>query len=625
MIKLSLSIWFLFFVSIAHSFNNDDISSVLDFSTNNGKRYLNILTLDHQDPNVGTAMKQFTFLATLKGSIYIRNSKIVDQNLDIESMKFHQDSLVILASGSDTQNWEIYVEMMTYTKIMSSMMVMIGDMDEAHMGYMKTLLEKVATNSFFYWVYKKPEKKQALVWSQVLTIDNYNQFVVNPLRFYPTNGIIVEEYNLQGLHLISMTLSWAPYFTVSNCKEGNHPKGPNKNCETSGYLHETMNLFAKSLNFTWESHNEPDNKWGTAPLSGPANVSGEWGGIFGYIMRHEYQISVSTWVWNEGRHDMFDFVNIIGDRMVLIAKPQRDPIDPGLFIRPFQSEAWYMIGVTVSIIIGCLVIPTMFAPGFSDTASFRVVSSIGWLLFMLMEIYYSGALTMFFSTEVSLPFETTKAVMQAYDDWKLMMRYGNDVYFIGKVDDGDPDYVAFWDRKNNLPDETVFNSVSEGVDLMLNNLIVIHLQEGTIRGFVKDNSEKGQGIKLFARGAVQPYNLIVVDNCPLGPPLRLAARSAMETGVLDPVVNAWIGKEVGNERPDLEDTKLVLGAGQVVLIFFILCAITFSTFIVLFCEIIYSKSKRLQNTFAVTNDFLEDFQQDGFDAVRRLSMKLPNI
>ena len=232
---------------------------------------------------------------------------------------------------------------------------------------------------------------------------------------------------------------------------------------------------------------------------------------------------------------------------------------------------------------------------------------------------------MFFSTEVSLPFETTKAVMQAYVDWKLMMRYGNDVYFIGKVDDGDPDYVAFWDRKNNLPDETVFNSVSEGVDLMLNNLIVIHLQEGTIRGFVKDNSEKGQGIKLFARGAVQPYNLIVVDNCPLGPPLRLAARSAMETGVLDPVVNAWIGKEVGNERPDLEDTKLVLGAGQVVLIFFILCAITCSTFIVLFCEIIYSKSKRLQNTFAVTNDFLEDFQQDGFDAVRRLSMKLPNI
>ena len=462
------------------------------------------------------------------------------------------------------------------------------------------------------------------MWNQVLTLDHYDQIVINPLKFQQGNGIIIEEYNLQGLHLVSMTLSWAPFFTVSNCKEGKHPKGPNKNCEFSGYLYETMNLFSKGLNFTWESHAEPDNKWGTAPMSGPANVSGEWGGIFGYLMRHEYQLSISTWVWNENRNDMFDFITIIGDRMVLIAKPQRDPIDPGLFIRPFQTNAWYVIGITVAVIIGCLVIPTMFAPKFSDTGSFKVVSSIGWLFFMLIEIYYSGALTMFFSTEVSLPFETATDVMRAYDAWKLMMQYGNDVYFIGKVDDGDPDYVAFWDRKNNLPDETVYNSVSEGVDTMLNNLVVIHIQEGTIRGFVKENPEKGQGIKLFDRGSVQPYNLIVVDNSPLGPPLRFAARTAMETGVLDPVVNAWIGKEVGNERPDLEDTKLVLGAGQVALIFFVLCATAVCTLAVLFCELIYSKSKTLQNTLSVTNDFLEDFQKDGLEAVRRRDAMIRN-
>ena len=145
---------------------------------------------------------------------------------------------------------------------------------------------------------------------------------------------------------------------------------------------------------------------------------------------------------------------------------------------------------------------------------------------------------------------------------------------------------------------------------MLNNLIVIHLQEGTIRGFVKDNSDKGQGIKLFDKGKMQGYNLIVVDNCPLGPVLRFAARRATETGVLDPVVNAWIGKEVGNERPDLEDTKLVLGAGQVVLIFFILGATTVCTLVVLCGEFIYSKSKPLQNTVADTSDFLQDFQRE---------------
>ena len=212
--------------------------------------------------------------------------------------------------------------------------------------------------------------------------------------------------------------------------------------------------------------------------------------------------------------------------------------------------------------------------------------------------------------------------MQAYDAWKLMMQYGNDVYFIGKVNDGDPDYVAFWDRKDKLPEETVFNSVSEGVDLMLNDLIVIQLQEGTIRGFVKKNTEKGQGIKLFDRGSNVAYNLIVVDNCPLGPVLRFAARNALETGVLDPVVNTWIGKEVGNERPDLEDTKLVLGAGQVVLIFFVLGAITFCTLAVLMLEFIYKRSSKLQNTFHETNEFLEDFQRDGFNAVRRMSTRV---
>ena len=223
---------------------------------------------------------------------------------------------------------------------------------------------------------------------------------------------------------------------------------------------------------------------------------------------------------------------------------------------------------------------------------------------------------------MKLPFETTKEVMQAYDAWKLMMRKGNDVYFIGKVDDGDPDYVAFWERKNNLPEETVFNSVSEGVELMLNNLIVIQMQEGTMRGFVKDNPEKGQGIKLFARGSNTAYNLIVVDNCPLGPALKFAARNALETGTLDPVVNSWIGKEVGNERPDLEDTKLVLGAGQLVLIFFVLGAITFSTLAVLVLEFAYKSSTRLQNTVHETNEFLEDFQRDGFNAVRRMSSRL---
>ena len=595
MMRSIFLIFLAFDISLACELTNIEISSILQLAKNNGKRYLNIVNIDGQDLNVKNTKKRFQFIANEMGSLYVRNAKLIDNIVDIESMKFDQDSLLILASASNIKYWNDYLKMMTYTKIMSSVMVMMGDMNGVRINEMKILLERIAKSSFFYWGYRKPGATDELEWYQILTIDDYEQFIINPLSFDQPNGIILEHHDLQGLHLKDMTLSWAPFYTVSNCKEGDHPKGPTKNCETAGYLDDTMKLFSKSLNFTWESYNEPENNWGTVPISGPANVSGEWGGVVGYLVRREYQIAISSWIMNEGRLDMFDFVPIIRDRMVLIAKPQRDPIDPGLFIRPFQRDAWYMIGITGTIIIGCLVIPTLLAPKFTRTTSFKMVTSIGWLLFMLIEIYYSGALTMFFSTEVSLPFETTREVMNAYDDWKLMMQAGNEVFFVNKALEGDPEYAEFWDRRNNLPDETVFSSVSNGVDLMLNNLIVIHVGESVIRGFIKNNPKKGIGIKLFDRGATEAHNIILVNNSPLGPALRLAARNAIETGVLDPISNTWIGKEVGNERTGFMRTKFVLGGGHVVLIFVILCSIALSTIIVLFCEIFISGSKNLQN------------------------------
>ena len=40
-------------------------------------------------------------------------------------------------------------------------------------------------------------------------------------------------------------------------------------------------------------------------------------------------------------------------------------------------------------------------------------------MFLLVQIYYSGALTMFFTSEVPLPLETTKEVIRS-PDWKLI-------------------------------------------------------------------------------------------------------------------------------------------------------------------------------------------------------------
>ena len=116
-----------------------------------------------------------------------------------------------------------------------------------------------------------------------------------------------------------------------------------------------------------------------------------------------------------------------------------------------------MVGLTILIILLSYYVPqTCIGKKYEDMASGRMVHCTGWYFLMLLEIYYSGALTMFFCTEMTIPLESMRQVMHAYPDWKLQLGHGMQVFFVYKVEDGDPDYVAFWDRVENLPDETVF-------------------------------------------------------------------------------------------------------------------------------------------------------------------------
>jgi hypothetical protein len=47
--------------------------------------------------------------------------------------------------------------------------------------------------------------------------------------------------------------------------------------------------------------------------------------------------------------------------------------------------------------------------------------------FVILNAYYGGAMTMFFTSTVSLPFETIYDVMRAYPTWRLVYMYGNEV------------------------------------------------------------------------------------------------------------------------------------------------------------------------------------------------------
>ena len=82
---------------------------------------------------------------------------------------------------------------------------------------------------------------------------------------------------------------------------------------------------------------------------------------------------------------------------------------------------------------------------------------------------------MFFSTEVTTTFESITEVIRAYPKWKLKIRGGNERGFFEKAEEGDEDFIKFWDRVQNNPNDTVFYSIDKAVKNIEEKQIVIHL------------------------------------------------------------------------------------------------------------------------------------------------------
>ena len=565
-------------------------SDLLSFCEYQGMKYLTILS-EEQSGEVRLFLSSLIYKSKSEYND-LRTNHLSFQRVvkDELSLKYDQDVLVIVAS-INTKRWKDILTLISKTKIKRSLLVIVGRVSHVQLEYIVKEIKEIQENMYFYLIYKSSDNSDdsKTKFYIVISVKGNEKVIIQALDLSKA-GLIKEISNLENMHIKCLTLSWAPYLTLSDCNESG------KDCKSVGYFADLMNIAAKHLNFTWSCDKEPDNNWGIMQISGPSNSSGTWGGIIGDILNGNYPLCISSWNNVESRIGMFDFIMSGRTRQfVLVYIPQNSGFDKSLFTRPFKDEVWVVLGIGNVILITIYFVSYWFSRKGKALRSLRLVKSIAWLSYLLVLVYYGGALKMFFTADITIPFESRKDVMEAYPDWKLKFRKGAERLFIDNAEKGvDKVYEDYWNRAKDNLDEFRFKSLADGVNSIYDDQMVIHVEYNLLKQYYKNlKSEQEVPSIIPSDGDNMGINMIVTENSPLGPILDLEFQRLCEIGIFDIKMIEWIGRDV--QKGGDSKTPKALIQGQVAMIFVILVVASVVSVLVLLGERFYFLIRRNTN------------------------------
>ena len=150
----------------------------------------------------------------------------------------------------------------------------------------------------------------------------------------------------------------------------------------------------------------------------------------GAVVNGDADVSGGTWFWSAERDPHMDFVPISFDPLVVALTPDPQKVDLAFLTRPFASRTWVGIGLSVAVILLAVFVPCCSWTGYEDSDAYQTTATVAWTFFTLVNAYYSGALTMFFASEMDLEFSTLEDVLEAYPTWKLMILSGNEAMYV---------------------------------------------------------------------------------------------------------------------------------------------------------------------------------------------------
>jgi hypothetical protein len=401
--------------------------NVQTFLTSNGFKYI-CLVENTSVPSEANWM--LTKAIAKSGTSYIRTSTL-NEHLKKYYFKFFDFHIFMLDIHNDDIRIMLYA--VSQMPVRSSVLFIHSFWTESEEATVKEQLNEFGHDSVFFLAVAS---QSDVLWYQVISLKS--GFSVNKLKFTSHNSHIVDDYDLNGLTIYSTSDSWAPYLTLENCDESG------TNCTSYGYLKDYTDLVAKKYNFTYESHRDVTGNWGVFPISGPYNQSGEWGGIMGDVVNGKYDLCLSAWHWMTERYEILTFVPVYSKKQVLVWTPKNSLIDFGLVTRPFTEDSLMAIFLMTLIVTLCIFVTYFIIPNTENSNGHMIMVTTLWYFFVLLNAFYGGAMTMFFTSTINIQFEGITDVIRAYPEWKLVFYKGTEAVFALGAE-WDPDYAKFWD------------------------------------------------------------------------------------------------------------------------------------------------------------------------------------
>ena len=256
--------------------------------------------------------------------------------------KAHPNSFGVFVFDPKRDDLAAYLDLITQRKIKTSLLLVSGPSESDGSYIFQDILSHLEATSFFYMV------STNMVWYQVISLKSGSVF--NHLKFDGSTYRIIETFDLQSLEITATSLTWAPYLTIDGCN-----KFGLKCVENKGYLIDFMDKLSIEFNFTYVSQKNVDNDWGTEQKSGPYNINGTWGGVWGDVISKHYDMILAPWLWTSARNELFTCVPLLNLGNILAMKQHNSKIDFGFFTRAFTGDTLiyviFMAGAAVFLIL----------------------------------------------------------------------------------------------------------------------------------------------------------------------------------------------------------------------------------------------------------------------------------